>query len=77
MLYYAVWQNNVKLPFKNQLFRRLNVIHHVPLWELSLCVIGLLSIYHCFHFEEVYIMANTAVLCCVAEKHITSMLKTS
>jgi hypothetical protein len=38
--------------------RKLNVLHNVPVWELSQHFIGLPSICHCFPFEEILIFAH-------------------
>jgi hypothetical protein len=36
---------------KTNLFRRFNSLNLFPLWELSLCFLGSLLIYHCFHLH--------------------------
>jgi hypothetical protein len=43
--------------------------------EFGLCFMGSLSIYHCFQIEATFILAPNAILCSMAKKDVSVILK--
>jgi hypothetical protein len=55
----------------------LNILHNIPVWELSLQSIGLLNIYHHFQLRLTFSFSHNTLLQGFSEKHANFPSKTN